>query len=109
MEAAGRAARRRVYEKGGGEMKLFVFAALVLAAVTTLAVGAGASQQTADSEMLMMAVMGGGIEDGSDGTGARSASAMGVFSTNSARAGGFRSIDVPGATATRAFGINAAG
>jgi uncharacterized membrane protein len=91
-------------------MKLFVFAALVLAAVTTLAVGAGASRQTADSEMLMMAVMGGGIEDVSEGTEARlSVSALGVFSANSVRAVGFRSIDVPGATATRAFGINAAG
>jgi uncharacterized membrane protein len=90
-------------------MKLFVFAALVLAAVTTLAVGAGASRQTADPEMLMMAVMGGGIEDASEGGEARlSASALGVFSANSAP-GGFRSIDVPGATATRAFGINAAG
>ena len=91
-------------------MKKFVFAALVLATVTTVAVGAGASRQTADSEMLMMAVMGGGIEDVSEGTEARlSASAMGVSSAISTRAGGFRSIDVPGATATRAFGINAAG
>lgn len=96
-------------------MKLFVFAALVLAAVTTLAVGAGASRQTtdpamADPEMLMMTVMGAGIEDASEAAEARlSTSAAGVLSTNSSGRAGFRSIDVPGAAATRAFGINAAG
>jgi hypothetical protein len=91
-------------------MKQFVFAALVLAAVTTLVVGAGASRQTADPEMLMMAVMGGGIEDVSERAEARlSASAVDVLSANSARPAGFRSIDVPGAAATRAFGINAVG
>jgi uncharacterized membrane protein len=96
-------------------MKLFGFVGLVLAAVTALAVGAAASRQTidpemADPEMLMMTVMGAGIEDVSEAAEAGlSASAVGVLSENSARVPGFRSIDVPGATATRAFGINAAG
>lgn len=96
-------------------MKLFGFAALVLAAATALAVGAGASRQATgpemgDPEMLMMTVMGAGIEDASEAAEARlSASAVGVLSANSGFSAGFRSIDVPGAVATRAFGINARG
>jgi uncharacterized membrane protein len=96
-------------------MKLFVFTAVVLAAVTALAVGAGASRQKTDQamsdpEMLMMTVMGAGIEDASEAAEAGlSASAVRVLSENSAPAAGFRSIDVPGAVATRAFGINAGG
>ena len=96
-------------------MKLFGFVGLVLAAVTALVVGAAASRQTidpemGDPEMLMMTVMGAGIEDASEAAEAGlSASAVGVLSANSARPAGFHSIDVPGAAATRAFGINAAG
>jgi uncharacterized membrane protein len=96
-------------------MKLFGFAALVLVIATALAVGAGASRQAtdpemADPEMLMMTVMGSGIEDASEAAEARlSASAVGVLSANSASSAGVRSIDVPGAVATRAFGINTRG
>jgi probable HAF family extracellular repeat protein len=84
--------------------------ALVLAALMTLTAGAGASSEVTDEDMLMMSVMGGGVEDASAVPEVfGSASALSVFSTESAVAPGFRSIDVPGAVATRAFGINALG
>src|SRR5688500_15905129 len=82
---------------------------VALAAVTSLTAGAAASAEVADDEMLMMSVMSGGIEEVPEGAGADlQASAFAVLSTRSTP-GGFRSIDVPGAAATRAFGINAAG
>lgn len=87
-----------------------------LAVVMTLAAGSGASPpltepEMPDEEMLMMTLMGGGIESSSAEPRAAwlSASAFGVFSAASANAAGFHSIDVPGAIATRAFGINARG
>jgi probable HAF family extracellular repeat protein len=92
--------------------KLLALTAVVaaLAAVTTLAAGGGASPAMADEEMLMMSLMGGGIEDPSAAPEAGlSASTLRVLSTESAGAAGFRSIDVPGAVATRALGINAHG
>ncbi len=56
-----------------------------------------------DDEDLMMAVMGGGIEDGS-------ATSFGSMSSiMSLEEAGFTQIDVPGAFATRAFGVNAVG
>jgi uncharacterized membrane protein len=98
-------------------MRLRSLAAVaVLAAAMTLAAGSGASPPMTDPEMpdeqmLMMSLMGGGIEDSSAEPGAAwlSASAFGVLSAASANAAAFHSIDVPGAVATRAFGINARG
>jgi probable HAF family extracellular repeat protein len=92
-------------------MKLLSFAwVAVLAAVLMLAAGAAASPEMTDEDMLMMSVMGGGLEDGSAGAEpALLASATSAPSPDSAGASGFRSIDVQGATATRAFGINAVG
>jgi uncharacterized membrane protein len=95
-------------------MKLFAYTGVViaLAAVTTLAAGTGASPQPkmTEPEMLMMSVMGGGIEDASEAAEpGLSASAVGVLSADSARAAEFKSIDVPGALATRAFGMNSVG
>ena len=64
----------------------------------------GSSSVQLTDEETLMSFMGGGIEDVSVG------SELGLLvSTQSARAAGFRSIDVQGALATRAFGINAAG
>jgi probable HAF family extracellular repeat protein len=95
------------------KLKLIAITGIVatLAAVTTLAAGGGhPTAMTDDDEMLMMALMGGGIEDPSAAPElASSASTRGVLSTESASATGFRSIDVPGAVATRALGINARG
>ena len=92
-------------------MKLLGFAwVAVLAAVLTLAAGAAASPEMTDDNMLMMTVMGGGIEDGSAGAEpALVASSASAPSPDPAGAPGVRPIDVEGATATRAFGINAAG
>ena len=61
------------------------------------------SVQMTDEETLM-SFMGGGIEDGSEGAELRF-----LVSTQSAHTAGFSPIDVPGALATRAFGINAVG
>jgi hypothetical protein len=61
------------------------------------------SAEMADDETLM-SFMGGGIEDLSEG-----AALASLVSAQSAEGAGFRSIDVPGARATRAFGINAIG
>jgi probable HAF family extracellular repeat protein len=84
---------------------------VVLAAVATVATGAGASPDMPDEETLLMSVMGGGIEDASAAPEASAwASAVSALATTgSAVAPAFRSIDVPGALATRAFGINALG
>jgi probable HAF family extracellular repeat protein len=57
-------------------------------------------------EDLRMSLMGGGIEGVPEGAEPGSLDAP---STTSAHAAGFRSIDVQGALATRAFGINAVG
>jgi uncharacterized membrane protein len=85
-------------------MKLLSFAwVVVLVAVMTVATGAAASPEMTDDEMLMMAVMGGGIEDASAGAEAT------AFEVESAQSAAARSIDVPGAVATRAYGINARG
>jgi probable HAF family extracellular repeat protein len=80
---------------------------IVFAAVATLATGAAASPEMADEDMLMMTLMGGGVEGPS--AEAAPVSALAVLSVESSAAGGFQSIDVPGALATRAFGINAVG
>ena len=86
-----------------------------LAAVMTLAAGSGASPPMTepampDEEMLMMTLMGGGIESSTaEPRAAWLSAAFGVFSAASADAAEFVSIDVPGAIATRAFGINARG
>lgn len=91
-------------------MKLLPLAAVVvLAAVTTLAAGAGASPEMPEEDMLMMSLMGGGIEAPSAAEAGLSAPALGLLSTESVAAPGFRSIDVPGALHTRAFGVNAVG
>jgi hypothetical protein len=88
-------------------MKLLGLTALIAAlAAVALAGGAGASMDMPDEEMLMMALMGGGIEDTPDGD--ASASTLATLATAAADAG-LQSIDVPGAIATRAFGINAVG
>ncbi len=83
-----------------------------LAAVLTIAAGAGASPPITDAEMdhdemLMMTSMGGGIE-AAPGLSAFGFEALSTSAT-SATTGGFRTIDVPGAVATRAFGINSRG
>jgi hypothetical protein len=93
-------------------MKLLALTGVVvaLAAVTTLAAGAGASAEMTDEDMLMMSLMGGGIEGSPAPTEAGLwVSALSLLSTESASTGGFRSIDVPGALDTRAFGINTRG
>jgi probable HAF family extracellular repeat protein len=93
-------------------MRLIALTGIVVAltAVTTLAAGAGGSPEMTDEEMLMMSLMGGGIEDPPAAPGLGfSASALGVRSTASESAARFQSIDVPGARDTRAFGINARG
>jgi probable HAF family extracellular repeat protein len=83
---------------------------VALAVVTTMSAGARASAEMTDEDMLMMSLMGGGIEDSPAPAEAGSwASALSLLSTEPAGTAGFRSIDVPGAVATRAFGINARG
>jgi probable HAF family extracellular repeat protein len=70
-----------------------------------------------DEEETLMSFMGGGIEGrGIEGggitvvsEGAELGSLVSTQSTRSAHVDGLRSIDVPGALATRAYGINAAG
>jgi probable HAF family extracellular repeat protein len=64
----------------------------------------GFSSAQMDDEETMMSFMGGGIEDVSGGVEPAS-----LTSTQSLDAAGVRSIDVEGAAATRAFGINARG
>jgi probable HAF family extracellular repeat protein len=61
------------------------------------------SAEMADDEILMI-FMGGGIEDVLEG-----AALASLVSAQPAAAAGFESINVPGAVATRAFGINAVG
>jgi probable HAF family extracellular repeat protein len=93
-------------------MKLLALTGVVvaLAAVTTLSAGAGASTEMTDEDMLMMSLMGAGVEDSPVPTETGLwVSALSLLSTESAGTAGFRSIDVPGALATRAFGINAHG
>jgi hypothetical protein len=91
-------------------MKLLALTGVVvaLAAVTTLSAGAGASTEMTDDDMLMMSLMGGGIEDSpAPAEAGLWVSALSLLTTESAGTAGFRSIDVPGALATRASGINA--
>jgi uncharacterized membrane protein len=92
-------------------MKLspLVWIVVVLAAVTILATGASAAPEMTDEDTLMMTVMGAGIEEMSAEAAPATASTLAVLSTASSAAEGFQSIDVPGAIATRAFGINAIG
>lgn len=70
-----------------------------------------ASPSSAQSEALMLTLLRGGDWGGSNGTGTALPPARQgqVASVQAARAAGFVSIDVPGALATRAFGINSAG
>jgi hypothetical protein len=75
--------------------------------------GVQASMTDADDDLLMI-FMGGGIETFTGGgiEGVRAAAEPGSLdplSASLAHARGFASIDVPGAVATRAFGINAVG
>lgn len=95
------------------KLKLLALTGIVvaLAAATTLAARGGASPaMTDDEEMLMMSLMGGGVEEPSAAPkAALSASTPAVLSRESTDAAGFRPIDVPGAVATQAFGINARG
>jgi uncharacterized membrane protein len=89
-------------------MKLFSLGAVIAALALLVIAGAGAStSEMTDENELMMMFMGGGIEDPMEAAGdGLTASAL---STRSASAAELNSIDVPGATATRAFGINAVG
>jgi uncharacterized membrane protein len=91
-------------------MKLLGLIAVVavLAAVPTFAAGAGPSPEMTDEDSLMMSLMGGGIESSSGGAVAAPLTAALAF-LSTTRAAGVRSIDVPGAAATRAYGINARG
>jgi uncharacterized membrane protein len=92
-------------------MKLFrlgvVLAALSL--LVTMGAAASESEMTDENELVMM-FMGGGIEDGADAAErVLSSSAVATSALSATRASGAQSIDVPGALATRAFGINAVG
>ena len=89
-------------------MKLLVFACVaIVAAALTLTAGAAVSSEMTDEESLMMSLMGGGIEEPAEAAEvARPAAARAFLSR---RSSGIRSIDVPGAVATRAYGINAGG
>jgi probable HAF family extracellular repeat protein len=81
---------------------------VVLAAIVTLTAGAAVSSEMTDEETLMMSLMGGGIEDPSEAADVVG-QATAQLSLATARTAGLRSIDVPGAVATRAYGINADG
>jgi uncharacterized membrane protein len=87
-------------------MKLLSLGAVIAALALLVGAGAGASETTADNELMMM-FMGGGIEDPMEA--AEDGLVALALSASSARAAGAQSIDVPGAAATRAFGINAVG
>jgi uncharacterized membrane protein len=87
----------------------------IYSAVALLALLAGCADQgptapplgaTDADEDLRMSLMGGGIEGVPEGA---EPGSLDAGSTRSAHAAGFRSIDVEGALATRAFGINAVG
>jgi probable HAF family extracellular repeat protein len=89
-------------------MKLFRFGAVIAAFALLVIAGAGAStSEMNDEDELMMMFMGGGIEDPTEA--ADDGLVAAALATSSAAAAGAQSIDVPGATVTRAFGINAVG
>jgi uncharacterized membrane protein len=92
-------------------MKLFSRGAVIAALALLVIAGAGAStSEMTDENELMMMFMGGGIEDRADAAEhGLSTSAVSTSATSAASTAGTQSIDVPGATATRAFGINAVG
>jgi uncharacterized membrane protein len=69
-----------------------------------LTVPAAAADEMAAEEMLM-SVMGGGVEDLPEAT----ATSLDAWTLRAAESGGVQTIDVPGAVATRAFGINPSG
>jgi uncharacterized membrane protein len=75
-----------------------------------LTLSGGAAAQGQDDEMfaMMMTLMGGGIETTMDEAESSESLAM-ATELPAAYAGGFASIDYPGAIATRAFGISAVG
>jgi uncharacterized membrane protein len=88
-------------------MKLFSLGAVIAALVLGVVAGAGASSEMTDENELMMMFMGGGVEDPMEA--AQHGLVASALSTSSAGVAGAQLIDVPGATATRAFGINAVG
>lgn len=79
-------------------------ACLVIAGLITVGATRAAADEITDADDLMMLLMGGGVEDASGGF---SISRLGVLATGSP--GAFRAIDVQGAVAARAFGVNAVG
>ncbi|HEY3206102.1 MAG TPA: hypothetical protein VGJ58_04040 [Gaiellaceae bacterium] len=90
-------------------MKLFRLGAVLaaLALLVTVDAGASGSEMTDENELMMM-VMGGGIEDSADtAEHGLSISAVATSALSATRPAAAQSIDVPGALATRAFGINA--
>jgi hypothetical protein len=89
-------------------MKLFSRGAVIAALALLVIAGAGAStSEMTDENELMMMFMGGGTEDPTEA--ADHGLVASALATSSARAAGAQTIDVPGAAATRAFGINAVG
>lgn len=74
----------------------------------TLSGGASAQMQNDEMFAMMMTLMGGGIETSMDETASSGSLAM-ATELPAAYRDGFTSIDYPGATATRAFGISAVG